>query len=224
MSMKLSVAIRFTVILFLSGWIRNAFPENSEPDSLVIIETISPNQKGDFDRTYCLGFMLSEYDLITAYRCAAAAPENLRVYRSAKDCNAHKKSIPVAITAQRNTPDEPTTVGLSQAVNDNMVAITRFPYMDVDEPLYCYFLTTFDNKLSINTREVNYYDAAVGGLFKIITSKPSSFSGKPIPGAILVNSEKAVIGVSFENNQIYSPMHGFIVPFHTVALDDRTEL
>ena len=198
--------------------------EVTVPESFVIIETLTPNQEGGFNRTFCPGFMKTEYDLVTAYRCAIAAPENLRAYRSTKDCNDRRHSMAVKITGQRDTLNEPTTVGLLQSVDEDMVAITQFPHLDLDEPLKCFFLSEHDKKLSFNMRSVNYYDAVKKGIFKIITTQLSSFHGKPVPGAILVNSIGAITGVSFKNNQIYSPMHGFIVPFHTVALDERGEL
>lgn len=213
-----------TTVLLCSLWSLPALcsSEAKAPESLVIIETLTPDQEGGVQSTFCPGFMLTEYDLITAYRCASAAPENIRVYRSIADCNARNNSVSIESSAQRDSPNEPTTVALNHPMSRDMVAMKQFPYLDLNEPLNCYFLTELDNKIVLNWRRAFYYDAVRKGIFKIMTlSLPSpNFSGEPIPGAILFNQIGFVTGVSFDNNHLFSP-ETRIIHFHIVAPDNR---
>lgn len=190
------------------------------PKSLVIIEILNKQKK-----EFCLGFLLNEYDVMTASRCAGAGYENMKVYRSLQDCNARKNSIPIeAGNYTQSEPLEPTTLPLKVPINDRALAVTSFPVIDRDEDLNCFFLIKNNHQLSLFRRRVHYWDTVKNRIIKVTTPSTIFHTGHIIPGAILFSSVGDVTGISFENGQLYSPMHGFLIPFYTVALEPYREL
>ena len=190
------------------------------PKSLVIIEIQEHQQK-----RFCLGFLLDEYNVMTASLCADASYESMRVYRTLEDCHARNNSIPIELgNYQQSNPEMPTALSLTRPVNDRPRALTAFPIIDRDEDLNCFFLVEDKEQFILFRRIVRYWDTVKNGVVEITTPTTMSLKGKPIPGAILYNSVGDVTGISFQNGQLFSPMHGFLIPFHTVALEPKREL
>ena len=213
---------RFVVLMFLLPAL--AFAEDVSdiaPKSLVIIEV----QKKSHEKAYCLGFLLDEYNVITASKCAETDYESMKVYRSLQDCNASNNSIPVELRDyQQNNPLEPIALALASPIFDRPQASIAFPVIDREEDLNCFFLVETNDQLSIFRRIVRYWDTVKSGVVKVTTPTTMSLKGKPVAGAVLFSSVGDITGISFEHGQLFSPMHGFLIPFYTVAPEPHREL
>ena len=218
---KIKISWPLLSLMCVMSFQSNAF-DVDPGGNIVIIETETENTT-----SYCLGFLLDEINVITASQCTIN-PEKIRVYRSLNDCHKHRDALSVKyLDYDDDKVAEPTTMTLSQPIQNQPNAYTAYPRMNLDAGMDCYFLTKNSTHLDFFKRPVTYHNDHLkvqNGIFNVLTTTSVTFPSSPIPGAILIRRDQATIGISYENGQLYSPMSGFLIPFHTVALEPRFEL